>query len=644
MTETTPFRQGLALAAIAAAAFILYVFVTWPALSGPFVFDDFPNLSALAKHGPIDSWRKLGLFLSESRDFPGRPLSMLSFLSQRADWPDNPFPFKLINLCLHLCNSLLVFALFKRAAASGLGLSAAAARLASALAAIAWMAHPMQLSTVMLTVQRMTLLSSFFVLLGLLVYAKAITSPALGVANRGVRAAIGILLFGALAALCKESGLLIAFYALALDMTLFRAQVRDLPASLRRMRLLALAPFVALVLGYFLLQVPHLFQPIAYRDFSLGERVLTESRVLWDYVLKTAVPNYASYGVYHDDFTVSRGLLSPWTTLAAVLGLIAVVWAACAQRDKRPLLAFAVAWFLGGHLMEAGPIPLELYFEHRNYLPMAGPLFAIVGAVTAIGDAGRRRLAFVGMGLWFAACVMATALYAQLWSDPAKLAYFWAASHPASPRAQGDYAQMLFRLGDLPKAREVLLAAAARRPDEPGIELEVLYIDCALGRLNADTVSRVRATMATSPWSRLSFQTMDQLRLLAQAKRCPALDEAAWLGLSDALLANPSFQSEGVAMGNLHYQRHALYVSRGDLSGALEELERTAEFDPDPEIVRLQAKYLADAGLRDKAIETLRAYDPSHRPLLRRLLVDDAAINSEAAAVIAKGAVGASAK
>jgi hypothetical protein len=45
--------------------------------------------------------------------------------------------------------------------------------------------------------------------------------------------------------------------------------------------------------------------------------------------------------------------------------------------------------------------------------------------------------------------------------------------------------------------------------------------------------------------------------------------------------------------------------------------------------VRLQAKYLASAGLYDQAIATLKHANYSRLPLLRRLLVNDRAINGQ---------------
>src|SRR5690348_17200816 len=83
----------------------------WPSLHGPFLFDDFPNLSALTSIDHVGSWRDLGIYLSQPRGFPGRPLSMLSFLLQKASWPDHPFPFKLVNLGIHLLCGLLVYRL-----------------------------------------------------------------------------------------------------------------------------------------------------------------------------------------------------------------------------------------------------------------------------------------------------------------------------------------------------------------------------------------------------------------------------------------------------------------------------------------------------------------------------------------------------
>ncbi len=614
---------------VLATAFV-YLYLVWPAVHGPFIFDDFPNLSALAKNGLIDSWSKLGIYLSEARSFPGRPLAMLSFVPQQASWPDNPMPFKVINLALHFLNAGLLFLLLRTVSRAMWPGRERALDWVAAVAALAWLIQPMQLSAVLLVIQRMTLLSTFFTLIGLLAYCRGLLAHTASPTRRALWMGGGVLLGTVLATLCKETGLLLPFYAWAIDATLLRNQREALPRMLSGLRKLLLWPPIIFVLAFLLWNARALNAPIATRDFTLAERLLTEGRVLFDYLVNIAIPAYGKYSVYHDDFVASRGLLDPWTTLPALLGVLLFVVIAAIARRRWPLLAFAILWFGLGHILESGPIALELYFEHRNYLPMAGPLFAIFAGLAMMAPGRLKIAAGLLAGVWMMACLLASTLVANVWSDPARLAYFNATSHPASIRAQGDYAEQLYKAGKIEQARSVMAAVAQRHPQDAGITLGVMFLDCSNGALGKKAVADTTEKLRRSAWSRLTFEGLDQLRVLASSKTCPvALDETAWLAMSDALLTNPAFRSDPIAMGTLHYQRHSLAVSRGDLATALSELDLVASHDPDPEIPRLKAKYLMDAGLADAAIDVLEHYDPTKRPLLRRLLVDDVQLNQQ---------------
>jgi tetratricopeptide (TPR) repeat protein len=141
---------------------------------------------------------------------------------------------------------------------------------------------------------------------------------------------------------------------------------------------------------------------------------------------------------------------------------------------------------------------------------------------------------------------------------------------------------------------------------------------------------------ATAPWSANGYDNMQQLRLMAQSGRCPALDPAAWNSLAQALLSNPVYAGNGVSAGYLHYQLSELAVAQGDLDATIAQLRAAYRSDPDAEIPRLEAKYLASAGLYQEAIQTLQHADYSRLPLLRRLLVNDRAINEEGIAILRK--------
>ena len=97
-----------------------------------------------------------------------------------------------------------------------------------------------------------------------------------------------------------------------------------------------------------------------YRDFTPWERILTQSRVLFFYLGLLAFPHIRSFGLYHDDFVLSTGLLTPWTTLASVL-----LWALLAALAlwgvrRRALWSFGLLWYLVGHSLESSLVALEL--------------------------------------------------------------------------------------------------------------------------------------------------------------------------------------------------------------------------------------------------------------------------------------------
>jgi hypothetical protein len=72
-------RRAIVLAGIV-GAFLLTVMCYWPSLSGPFVFDDIPNLELLGKGDGLTSPDKYIEFVFSARSSTlGRPLSLMSF-------------------------------------------------------------------------------------------------------------------------------------------------------------------------------------------------------------------------------------------------------------------------------------------------------------------------------------------------------------------------------------------------------------------------------------------------------------------------------------------------------------------------------------------------------------------------------------
>jgi hypothetical protein len=428
-------------------------------LFGGFLFDDYGSIVDNRALRNVDgSWlRWLALALSSDAGVLRRPLSMLSFGVDYWLFGLSPLAFKVTNLVLHVANGLLVFRLATRLCprlmTSGADVSAPFVAL---VAMTLWLLHPLNVGSVVYVVQRMNLLAVLFTLGGLVCYVDGRERALRG--EPGWLIAIGgLFVFGVLAVLSKENGALIVAYALVVEAVCFRFAARDARAgvALKGFFAVVVALPVILFIAYTVLHPQWLMQSYANRPFTLVERLLTEPRILCDYLLWIFVPLPRWMGIYHDDIATSTGLFTPMTTLPAIALLCALIVAAYVLRRRVPAFSFAVAWFLLGHSMESTFMPLELAFDHRNYLPMVGVSIGLVSAVVPwlITRAGARTTAATCTSLALALAAT-TAAWAHAWGDPLRLALAEATNHPQSSRAQYEAGRRIIFDGTTNNRRE----------------------------------------------------------------------------------------------------------------------------------------------------------------------------------------------
>ncbi|MGP1664313.1 MAG: hypothetical protein ACTS5I_00055, partial [Rhodanobacter sp.] len=454
------------------------IVLSWPALSGPFLFDDFPNLKNLQTLGGHLDWQSLANYSAQYRSEPGRPLSMLSFVINDFDWPSNPWSFKYTNLMLHLLIGVLIFG-FTRTLARLRTTGVVHADLVALLTMAAWLLHPMQLSTSMLVVQRMTQVSALFAFAALWAYmalALRARKPATAIA-----AILALGIGTVLAVLSKETGALTPLLAVVINATLLRDRLRQLPALPRRiLQLGALLPVLMLLIGI----IVKLDTLTSYgnRPFGMVERLLSQSRAVCEYIFNIVVPNLRGGSIYHDDFVISRGLLTPWTTLPAVLCVAGLLLSGLLTYRRWPLLAFGLLWFFCGHLLESSIFPLELYFEHRNYLPMFGILFALAACAVEANARGR-TWALALACLWIVFAAWLTSVQAPIWGNKSALATVWAIEHPQSARAVQQQAANYYEHGNEQQAANTLLDGYDRGVRGADFPAQVLLLAC----INNDT-------------------------------------------------------------------------------------------------------------------------------------------------------------
>lgn len=536
------FRAAILFYAALALTFLLYL----PGLSGGFLFDDFSNLAPLDGLASGPTMDLIVQFLSHGISSPsGRPVSLATFAAQATDWPSNPGGFLRINLLLHLLNGALLF--WALLIVSRLMQLPERARLYLPLASVVlWLIAPIQVTAVLYVVQRMTELSATFVFSGLTLYLVG-REQALRGANRAWMAwmSAGMLWGAGVGVFAKENAVLLPLLVLALEYTLLAGVPR--PAGWRRWSAVFLAlPILALV-AYLLLKTQLFAGGYALREFTLGQRLMTEARVLFMYAYKLLLPWPSAIRLLYDDFPASRSLLEPWTTLVSVLGVGGLAALAWRCRGAAPMFAFAVLWFLAAHVLESTVVPLELVFEHRNYQAVAGVWFAIAAGVLLLWRRfpGRlMRTVLVGASAAYVFLLsVVTWQIASLWGRPFEMAAWQTEIQPDSKRARLEFMGALLRYGYVDSAAKVAEGAARQWPDDPLFHLNMVQISCLGTSAGPPPVAEVTARLRSARSEILStVNQMDALMAAVEEGSCPGLAPQTMSAFVEAALENPRLQ------------------------------------------------------------------------------------------------------
>lgn len=599
-------RRILLPLAAALTTLVLAVVAYYPGLSGSFLFDDYSNLKLLTDVGRLDRIDAVIHYLLSGFAGPtGRPLSMASFLLDAAHWPNDPAAFKRTNLLFHLLNGILLVTLMW-ALLRTLQMDKRRAAAVAWLGATLWLLHPLWVSTTLYVVQRMTLLAATFVLSGILLYLLGRQRIAAGKGTSGMALiAAGVLGCGLLATLSKENGALLPVLVLVLERYALRLNAPLPVASQRIWRPVWLVCVMlpsAMIAAYLCAQLPPMFRgEMGVRDFTPFDRLLTEGRVLIRYLLSLWIPRPFSGGLYEDDVELSTGPLSPSTTLFAWLTIFGLIVAAERWRRRRPFASIAIMFFLAGHLLESTWLPLELSFEHRNYLPAA--LMFLPLAAWLIPDnqpKGCKVAAIVCVVLLTAL----TAVRADLWGRPFLLSLSWARHHPHSIRAQASLADFWRETGNTGEAARLLDNALAKHRRDLLLQINRLAVDCQQGIL---PVARADAILDTVSHANLRDNVKRQqvIRLLEilRGGQCGNSGIALFLQVIGA--AQHPRETTNQWPAELSYQEGLYRLHQGQREQALAAFHNALILAPSNDAILSTAAVLASHALYGDALQVL---------------------------------------
>ncbi|NNC98735.1 MAG: hypothetical protein HKN85_01000 [Gammaproteobacteria bacterium] len=407
----------------------------YPGLSGEYLFDDLHviqtnkllRIPSLAPEFVIPAM--------ESFTASGRQLSMFSFALNFYFFGDSTWWLKFINLLIHCLNGITIYILLKtichKLAGDTFQSKNSFPEYLAAVTAAIWLVHPINLTSVLYLSQRMTLLSSFFILTGLIFYIYArtrIRSPL----RKLVYLPLGILAFTLTGFACKENAALLPLFIFVVELILFRFKSNG--KIDREVATIFVGGFllVALAIGYKFLQRPDwIISGYSSRHFTLEERVLTQFRALIFYIQQILLPSNFSLGLWHDDFQLSKGLLHPVSTLASGIGLLALLVCSIVTLFRLPMVSLGIMWFFVAHAIESTIIPLEIMHEHRNYLASMGIVLSLVCLLDRLLRS-RKLILTALFGCIFAYDSVVLAQRSNIWSNNFRLFEHEAMAHPDS--------------------------------------------------------------------------------------------------------------------------------------------------------------------------------------------------------------------
>ena len=526
-------RSTILVLAFLAAVLILTFVVYLPGLSGPLLLDDLPQLNGLIAQSADDPATLFRKYIVSTSGPVGRPVAMATFIGDAVAHGPDIWWWKYNNVMFHLISGLLVFWLTALLVQATKKDNSSNSWTIGIVIAGFWLLHPLHVSTVLYTVQRMTELSTLFVLAGLVSYVKGrlVQEESAGLGWLFIGVGFGV--FYPLGVLSKENALLFPVYCSLIEIFVF--QFRGSAPLQRHMKMLhgvLLAGYVS-VAAYVLANFSRVvLEAYAIRNFTLYERVLTQFRVMLTYLDQILLPVQSKMGFFHDDIPISTGLLDPVTTLLSASILLALLVSSYLLRKKLPLYSFGILFFLVSHVLESSIFALELKFEHRNYL---GSLGVLIAALAVIPPVIRNRIGLiVAVLIGLSGFSFMTWQRSLTWSTPASAYEFMYHAHPESGRLNLIFSNIYAASGDFVRARQSL----AKVGSGMGPKVHGLFLDCIqYQKIDEDAMSKIAQQRDGVVGSHASSSARSLVRELTGG-RCDVSSESL-IALLDHLLASP---------------------------------------------------------------------------------------------------------
>lgn len=445
--------------------------IYYPALKGGWYFDDAPNI--------VNNYHLNSLYDSLLALFSPRGVSYLSFSFDIFLWGKTPYFFRLTNVFIHVLNAVLVACLCWKIIGKH-------RHYVAILAGLLFLLHPVQTSTVNYIVQRMTLLSAFFVLFSMLLLLLYFDSRNEG--KRGTHYLFFAIIAGIFSVLSKENVALLPFVVLIVGWAYGRGAFSS--GTFQAAAFFFLVPCLGLLaqLNTYdstlnVVNAVSLFEDTGGVLYSK----LSDDSWLWLRYLFAQAESFWGY-LRLIFFPTAQALdyqapVPPLKLSGEIfLGFGAVLILAVASfllRHRNHLLFFGMGWFVFFIIIESSIFPLDPFFEHRLYLPIVGIIIVVLSLMHQYSPKVLISCSLVVVLL----CGFYSVQRSILWGNPIE---FWSNHISVVPKASRPYyhlANELFYAERFSEAADVyrFLIEAGEKEVEP-LYAEALFLSGEMNR------------------------------------------------------------------------------------------------------------------------------------------------------------------
>ena len=405
------------------------------------------------------------------------PLVYTTFWLEHKLWDFDPTGYHIVNVLLHLANTLLLWHLLRRLAVPGAWVVAAV-----------FAVHPLHVDSVAWVIERKDVLSGLFYLAAVLTYMRLVEQP------NPRRYACSLALYAA--GLLSKS--IVVTLPVALLIWHWWKQGRVTSADLLR-----LVPFfaVGLVITVGDLSFSRSVEPMSL-GYSLAERTLIAAYALWFYVGKLLWPTNLAVVYPLWDIRVADPLA--WGYLLSAVALAAAFWYFRSQLGRGPLagaLFFAITLSPVLGFVDYGYMQFAFVADRFQYLAGIGVMAVVIGAATygvgrlpslwQKGALGVAAVALVALG-------MLTWRQASIYQDNETFYRHIVALNPQARDIHHSLGSVLYKQERYEEALAATRVALEQRPNFAKTRANLGLILTELGHLE-EAETHLRRAIALNP-------------------------------------------------------------------------------------------------------------------------------------------------